>query len=190
MRRHSRTAGFTLIEVMITMTIIGILAAVAIPTFQIYQVRARRSEALTNLGAIGRALDSYYAEYNAYVGTTNSWPGHPPGTGFNKLPWSPASEADFGPTGWRPEGGLMYDYAVNDGTFGGCTCAAGNCFTASAYGDMDADNIIAVVILARPDQAGNDCRDLMLGLPPIDKNAVTVHDRPLTYPDLLAAGKY
>ena len=79
---------------------------------------------------------------------------------------------------------------IGDGCTLDTTCAAGNCFTASAYGDMDADNIIAVVLLARPDQAGNDCRDLMLGLPPIDKNAVTVHDRPLTYPDLLAAGKY
>lgn len=186
LRRRER--GFTLIEMMITVAIMGILAAIAVPTFTLYQVRTRRSEAVTNLAAIGRAQDSYYAEYSAFVGTTNSWPGGH--VGYNKLQWSAAAEADFGPTGWRPEGSVAYDYAVNDGTFGGCTCTTGNCFTASAYGDMDADGAVAVVLFARPDSAGNDCRDLILGVPPINRYGNTVHDQPLTYPDLLAAGKY
>jgi prepilin-type N-terminal cleavage/methylation domain-containing protein len=189
MRRHTRDNGFTLIEVMITVAIIGILASIAIPMFTIYQVRSRRTEAMTNLSAIGRALDSYYAEYSAYIGTTTTFPGGH--AGFTKVRWTAAAEAEFGPTGWRPEGEVMYDYAVNDGTFGGCTCATGTCFTASAWGDMDADGSLAVVLLARPDAAGNDCRDLLFGIPSV-AGGVVVHDRPLTYPELVfgGAGKY
>lgn len=185
-RRHDR--AFTLIEMMITVAIVGILAAIAIPSFRIYQTRTRRSEATTNLSALGRALDSYHAEYNAFIDTGSSFPGGL--SGSSKRPWDPASELAFGATGWRPEGGVSYDYAVNDGSSNACTCAPGNCFTASAYGDVDSDGAIAVVLYARPDGAGNDCTDVLFGIPPVNRFGVSVHFQPLGYPDLLAAGKY
>jgi hypothetical protein len=86
----------------------------------------------------------------------------------------------------------MYDYAVNDGTgAGGCAAGcAGNCFTASAYGDVDGDTVVALILLARPNVSGDDCTDLVLGTAPVNRFGVTVHDQPLAYPDLLGAGKY
>ncbi len=188
MRARQQNHGFTLIELMITVAIIGILAAIAIPSFTLYQSRSRRTEAVTNLSAIGRTQDAFYAEFGTFRTTTNSWPGGLAGAA--KRQWTVAAEAEFGSIGWRPEGGVMYDYSVNDGSVGpACGCAAGNCFTAAAYGDVDGDGTVALILLARPDTTGADCPELF-GVAPVDGGGAPVHDRPFTWPELVASAKY
>ena len=63
--------GFTLIELMIVVAIIGILAAIAIPNFLKFQAKSRTTEARTNLGAIFTGETSYYGESNTYGDFTN-----------------------------------------------------------------------------------------------------------------------
>lgn len=58
--------GFTLIELMVVVAIIGILASIAIPNFLKYMARSRQSEAKTNLGGIFVSETSYYGDNSRY----------------------------------------------------------------------------------------------------------------------------
>jgi type IV pilus assembly protein PilA len=64
--------GFTLIELMIVVAIIGILAAIAIPNFVKFQCRSKQSEAKGNLKAIYVAEEAYRGEYDVYWATLSS----------------------------------------------------------------------------------------------------------------------
>ena len=61
--------GFTLIEVMIAVVVVGVLSAVAVPAYQAYVIRARMAEAFTGLGGVQLAAEQYWANNRTYVGT-------------------------------------------------------------------------------------------------------------------------
>ena len=60
--KHSKASGFTLIELMIVVAIIGILAGMAIPKFADLIVKANEANTKGNLGAIRSALSIYYSD--------------------------------------------------------------------------------------------------------------------------------
>ena len=60
--------GFTLVELMIVVAIIGILSAIAVPNYQKYQARARQSEAKMNLSGLYTAEKSYSVETATFSG--------------------------------------------------------------------------------------------------------------------------
>jgi type IV pilus assembly protein PilA len=68
MLRKRGKKGFTLIELMIVVAIIGILAAIAIPNFLKFQAKSKQSEAKTNLKAIFTAQTAYFGENNSFAG--------------------------------------------------------------------------------------------------------------------------
>jgi len=129
MKLHNRRGGFTLIELMIVVAIIGILAAIAIPNFLKFQLKAKTSEGKTNLAAIRTAEESVFAEFGSYVSANAS----PAAAGQNvKLAWVNVDGANqgFDLIGWAPEGRVYFNYGV---------ATAGGGFTASANADIDAD---------------------------------------------------
>jgi len=68
---RKRFHGFSLMEVMIVVVIIGILAALAYPNLEKYLKRARQTEAKTNLSAIYTAQKIYFSLHQSYVDDIN-----------------------------------------------------------------------------------------------------------------------
>src|SRR4051812_14089401 len=58
--------GFSLVELMVVVAIIGILASVAIPSVNKYMAKARQSEAKTNLGSLYTAEKAFQSEYTRF----------------------------------------------------------------------------------------------------------------------------
>jgi len=65
MQRH---AGFTLIEVLVTVAIIAILAAIALPNYAAYVQRGKITEATANLLSMRTKMEQYYQDTRSYVG--------------------------------------------------------------------------------------------------------------------------
>ncbi|HYT97847.1 MAG TPA: type IV pilin protein, partial [Casimicrobiaceae bacterium] len=66
----SRIRGFTLVEMMIVATLVGVLAAIAYPSYQEYQKRARRSAAETFMLDLANRQQQYLLDVRSYAGAT------------------------------------------------------------------------------------------------------------------------
>ena len=71
-RKHKGNEGFTLIELLVVIIIVGVLAAIALPSFLNQIGKARGSEAKSNLGTINRAQQSYRLENSTFSGALTS----------------------------------------------------------------------------------------------------------------------
>ena len=120
--------GFTLIELMIVVAIIGILAAIAIPNFLRFQLKSKSSEGKVNIAAIRTAEESYLAEFGAYVASAVNPTASVPGS--QKASFD--TGGGFDTLGWSPEGNVFFQYAVN-------APSGQNHYRISAAADIDAD---------------------------------------------------
>jgi len=92
MKRDQR--GFTLMELMIVIVIIGVLAAIGVPAYKNYVTEAKKSACSANRHTIATALGMYYAENGAYTTGIDNLDGYV--TNVQKIKHCPAGEAGTG----------------------------------------------------------------------------------------------
>ena len=103
--------GFSLVELMIVVAIIGILASIAIPNYIEMQLRAKRSEVPSNLNGIKTSELGYEAAFDTYV---NAAP-KPSAVGKSPQAWVVTADG-FSTIGWKPDGAVRGSYEVASAT--------------------------------------------------------------------------
>jgi general secretion pathway protein G len=81
-RAGARPAGFSLLEVMITVAIVGVLATIAVPAYERYQERVRVAQAISDIAGIGAVVTQYAATNRAVPDTLDQ-----AGVGARFDPW-------------------------------------------------------------------------------------------------------
>ncbi|MDR3550058.1 MAG: prepilin-type N-terminal cleavage/methylation domain-containing protein [Candidatus Babeliales bacterium] len=138
--------GFTLIELMIVVTIISFLAIVSVPSFAKFLHKAKRAEVYMNLSSIYAAQKAYWAEHGRYSDTLD---------GEGGIGWKPDGYKGGG-TGEK----FYYTYGFGSGSEGknyftgklgasagslGMSRADGQSFLAVAAGDIDGDGKLDII---------------------------------------------
>jgi type IV pilus assembly protein PilA len=101
--------GFTLIELMIVVAIISILAAIAIPNFILYQLKAKTGEAKANMAAIRTCQETWAAENDVYIVC-----GPTPAANVSSVKMVWTTNTHFSSIGFEPAGDVYYSYGVNN----------------------------------------------------------------------------
>lgn len=139
MKMLKKNEGFTLIELMIVVVIIGVLAAVAVPQFLKYQLKAKTSESTRMVGGIKTATESFFSKYkcqNAVV--AGCYPQAQESGAFqpaSKVAWVPSDGLQL--IGFTASGTVYFSYSVNNYTIFNDTLDAAGASCGTATGTVD-----------------------------------------------------
>jgi prepilin-type N-terminal cleavage/methylation domain-containing protein len=120
MNRKAST-GFTLIELMIVVIILGVLAAIAVPSFMQPFHYSKTSEVQALLRDIGAKQEAFKAEFGQYLNVSgtmdfgNRRPALAPRNDFGWVDWNPGADAidtAWRQLGFRPQSAVRYGYVV------------------------------------------------------------------------------
>jgi type IV pilus assembly protein PilA len=142
-RPKDRRVGFTIIELMITVAVVGLLSAIAIPGFMRYQIRTKAAEARTSIGSIRTAEEAYFAEVGFYAPALPTPAGLPD---QNRHAWPTPS--DFDTFGWQPIGGVLFQYAVT-------VSPDQSAYTVEAMSDLDANGVFSLIGYVKDSPSGS-----------------------------------
>ena len=167
MRRDHSRAGFTLIELMIVVSIMGVLSAIAIPAFAMMIARSKTAEVAGNLSAMYKHAASYYASERSSRGNVSSIGGHctvedasPSPVTPGKFKQSFAADGTFRELGFTLSDMVYFQYGLASYS-GQSTCEhtanSSGLYTFFAHGDLDGDGVRSTFELA----AGSDSYNLM-----------------------------
>jgi type IV pilus assembly protein PilA len=149
-KQFSKRSGFTLIELMIVVAILGILAAVAVPAFLGYMRRSKTSEATVNLNNLFKLAAAYYdsprvsrglagsAVTGCKVDSTGLIPADP---GKDKQKFTGELNDNFQALGFSIADFVYFGYGLSSTLGEGCTGVANtDTYVLYAHGDLDGDN--------------------------------------------------
>lgn len=115
---HRKIKGFTLIEMMVVIAIIGILAAIAYPTYNNYKVRTNRADLQNELSLIAQKLQAYHLVHNSYKNADLSVAGYTAPAKYPKQDmahYSLALTVDSDFKGWKLEATPVSSIQNGDG---------------------------------------------------------------------------
>jgi prepilin-type N-terminal cleavage/methylation domain-containing protein len=159
-------AGFSLIEMMIAVAIIGILSSLAIPSFRAVVLRSKTAEASQNLGTMFKSAAAFYTIERGEQGQTGALLAGCTVGDIGPVPANPGAQKQrltfdpgFRDLGFTVSDYIYYSYGVNSEA-GTAACGGApndsTVYTLYAQGDLDGDTTLSTFELAVGSDSNNE----------------------------------